>query len=1027
MSSLKRKTNVRNGLRAEIERVTAETTNLLDNYMIEVKDELIANGNYLKESLAELKRLDGEILELIKEEDIEKDIIESGKFASRHRVVVTKVESKIRENLQTTGNPSPATKQRTVKLPYLQLKRFGGNPTEWGAFWDAFSSSIDKSEELDDVQKFNYLKSYLHGNAARALDGLQSTNENYAEAVEMLKDRFGNKQVVISSHMRKFDEIKAIKNIANLSGLRELYDQVESNVRSLQSVGVSRESYETCLSPKVLQNLPEELRISLMRKLEGTWNLDLLLKEFKNELQIREKCQFAMSGAERKVDENSRGSYTTAARSPPRQSQISAATLLSNADRRNSNQSRFTPRCVFCEGEHPSHKCTVVTDHKTRREIVKRKGRCYVCLKGGHPARRCNSQVNCYKCRGRHHATICESYEKGEQSTQQQSGGAESRADRVSCASAETQTTTNMHISGRNSVLLQTARADVSAPGVGGKTENIRIIFDSGSQKTYINERLKKSLNLKVVGKDRLLIKTFGDETPITKECEIVQIAVKSLDGMEIYVNAYVVPNICSPITNQVMSIAVENYDYLRDLRLADYSPGDELNADRPVDLLVGADNFWLFVEDGIIRGEGNGPVAMKTKLGWVVSGPVQGVNSYQNSHCFRVDVEVFDREVDPTLNQLHKFRQAESVSCEKHTPVEEKFEAQTEFQNESYDGKNELKQFPEFWPSHKNFDNDVKEDSRLPDKDSGKFESSDVDEGSVLKVDTQSNCDIHALLDVSRHSNIQKLLRIIGFVLRFVNNLRAKIAGKELMKGELITDETNAALIVLIKSEQSVLKSSANFKDLKKNLEVFGDEKGVLRCKGRIENAPLPYETRFPILIPRDREIAKLLVLDAHQIVKHEGVKETLAQLRSQYWIVRGRQYVRKIIARFRREYHTESKEYHRFKRSKKREKINVGDVVTIFEDKIPRQRWTLGRVEKLLSSTDGEIRSAVVRVSKSGRKSGTLRRPIARLYPVEVCEEKEVAVIAEEHEVRDEDGLEPEIKFVADQEVRQTVEKCK
>ena len=129
-------------------------------------------------------------------------------------------------------------------------------------------------------------------------------------------------------------------------------------------------------SPKVLQNLPEELRVPLMRELEGTWNLDLLLKEFKNELEIREKCQFAMSDSERKVDENSRSSYTTAARSTPRQSQTTAATLLSNTDRRNSNQSRFTPHCAFCEGEHPSQKCTVVTDHKTRREIVKRKGRC---------------------------------------------------------------------------------------------------------------------------------------------------------------------------------------------------------------------------------------------------------------------------------------------------------------------------------------------------------------------------------------------------------------------------------------------------------------------------------------------------------------------------------------------------------------------------------------------------------------------------------------------------------------------------
>ncbi len=47
--------NIRNGLRTEIERVSTENKNLLDNYSIAVKDELIANGNHLKVSLVELK------------------------------------------------------------------------------------------------------------------------------------------------------------------------------------------------------------------------------------------------------------------------------------------------------------------------------------------------------------------------------------------------------------------------------------------------------------------------------------------------------------------------------------------------------------------------------------------------------------------------------------------------------------------------------------------------------------------------------------------------------------------------------------------------------------------------------------------------------------------------------------------------------------------------------------------------------------------------------------------------------------
>ncbi len=85
----------------------------------------------------------------------------------------------------------------------------------------------------------------------------------------MLNDIFENKQFVVSSHIQKLEEIKAIRNISNLIGVREFYGQIELNARSLQSFGVSRETFETCLSPKVLQSLPEELRISLMKKLEG--------------------------------------------------------------------------------------------------------------------------------------------------------------------------------------------------------------------------------------------------------------------------------------------------------------------------------------------------------------------------------------------------------------------------------------------------------------------------------------------------------------------------------------------------------------------------------------------------------------------------------------------------------------------------------------------------------------------------------------------------------------------------------------
>ena len=71
------------------------------------------------------------------------------------------------------------------------------------------------------------------------------------------------------------------------------------------------------------------------------------------------------------------------------------------------------------------------------------------------------------------------------------------------------------------------------------------------------------------------------------------------------------------------------------------------------------------------------------------------------------------------------------------------------------------------------------------------------------------------------------------------------------------------------------------------------------MRCKGGIANDNLPHETRFPALLPRNHQISTLLVRQAHEKVHHSKVVATLSQLRSRFWIVRGRQFV-KIISRY-------------------------------------------------------------------------------------------------------------------------------
>ena len=108
-----------------------------------------------------------------------------------------------------------------------------------------------------------------------------------------------------------------------------------------------------------------------------------------------------------------------------------------------------------------------------------------------------------------------------------------------------------------------------------------------------------------------------------------------------------------------------------------------------------------------------------------------------------------------------------------------------------------------------------------------------------------------------------------------------------------------------------------------------------------------------------------------------------------------------------------TELREHQNTKKPKNGEKVCVGDV-TIFEEKLPRQGWRMGRVERSLQRKAGQIRSAVVRVHQGGQKSTLFRRPLRKLYPVKLNENGE-----EDFYNAEMNDVEPEITFVPDHEV--------
>ena len=75
---------------------------------------------------------------------------------------------------------------------------------------------------------------------------------------------------------------------------------------------------------------------------------------------------------------------------------------------------------------------------------------------------------------------------------------------------------------------------------------------------------------------------------------------------------------------------------------------------------------------------------------------------------------------------------------------------------------------------------------------------------------------------------------------------------------------------------------------------------------------------------------------------------------------------------ARWRKEYLTGLREFHNCNVKKHLARpVKVGDIVSIYDDKVKRRLWQIGRVIEVLRGKDGNVRSAVVRTVNNNQKT--------------------------------------------------------
>ena len=171
-----------------------------------------------------------------------------------------------------------------------------------------------------------------------------------------------------------------------------------------------------------------------------------------------------------------------------------------------------------------------------------------------------------------------------------------------------------------------------------------------------------------------------------------------------------------------------------------------------------------------------------------------------------------------------------------------------------------------------------------------------------ALTNSVQAQTGLGQIMDVSRYNTLKKLLRTTAYVLRFAKK------SKEKHGTPLTAEEIRHAEELWIKSIQldsfpeeiRYLRCDTNTTTpiLVRQFSLYLDE-DILPCKGRIQHSTLSQESKTPILLPTHHHVVELIIADSHERTIHSGLNSTLAKTRQRYWIVRGRQAVKKVVRR--------------------------------------------------------------------------------------------------------------------------------
>ncbi|XP_064464472.1 uncharacterized protein LOC135375756 [Ornithodoros turicata] len=649
MEDLDRIRKLRSQARSSITRTVNDLKTLLTTTPLP-REQLKQTLTVLETKWATLKEKDREVQGVIPEELIESECNSCDQYLESVTAIKFQVCSALdsttasrslapaSDGVNATGPRRSSSGDRSrstgVTLPKLRIDTFSGDLSKWQGFWDQFRASIHENERLTDVNKLKYLVSLVSGPAARAIEGLSISDENYTTAVDILQKRFGKDDLLVTENMGRLFELRTVRSSTDVKGLRELHETVTVRIRNLESLNVTTAQYAIPLRQVILKKIPRDLEMDFYRtkdkgKDTNGDSLSSLLDFLENEIECRER-------ARREADDVPKRREPT-----PASASSLTATASSVSDPASAMAAPSTPTCVLCKsGQHRLEGCTAGLSPEEVRLILRLEGRCFLCGRRSHISKDCRVRrvLQCDRCHRRHLTQLCPGVNSS--STEQSPQSSQSTAQEPSTVHASTGTVVTSLSSSSAvlpgaAVLLQTAKVWIE--GTDGRRSLARILLDGGSQRSFIRQDVSTKLGCTLLRSEDLHVGALGNTASSCTKYRCVRVLLRSqFSASCMAIEAVEYPDICSdglPVLDSHSAQHVKNMG----LQLA-----DEPSSPTDISLLIGADFYWGVVTGATAR-LSDYLVAVETLFGWTIQG--SGRNA-SGGHCRIPSVHVLHVEV---------------------------------------------------------------------------------------------------------------------------------------------------------------------------------------------------------------------------------------------------------------------------------------------------------------------------------------------------------------------------------------------